>query len=271
MQQAAILAPAFVIKAEELPALNYLVPGHPRPRQVEWINRGTDQKLRRSSVEMLLRTLFVDVATPSVVRLHRHAGLRAIFGTNKERDLFASAFAAARAHNSTVTRYHVTAVFEGRDAAERAVGELESAGIPDRSISLLWLAAQFMDPDIKWRDGHSKLSVASAVAGGGVAGAMLGVAVLAIPGVGPVAAAGAIAASAVSSVATVSGIIGAAGGAIAKMLTDHDVDGVSATYYQQQIQRGKIFVSVDTRIAEGLGDVARRVIRQYGGRTSTRT
>jgi hypothetical protein len=114
------------------------------------------------------------------------------------------------------------------------------------------------------------LSVASTVAGSGVAGAVLGVALLAIPGVGQLAAAGAIATSALSSVATVSGIIGAAGGAIARMLTDHDVDGVSATYYQQQIRRGKIFVSVDTRIAEGQRDSARHVIRKHGGRTSTR-
>ena len=269
MQHNAILTPAFVVKAEELPALNYLLPGHPRPRLVEWINRGTDQKLRRSSVDMLLRTLFQDETTPSVVRLHKCAGLRAIFGTSHERDLFASAFATARARDISNTQHHVTALFDGQEHAERAVLELKSAGIPDSAISLLWLAGQFMDEDFRWCDGHSKLSVAGAVAGGGVAGAMLGVAVLAIPGLGPVAAVGAIAGSAISSVAAVSGVIGAAGGAIAKMLTDHDVDGVTAIYYQQQVRRGKIFVSVDTRIAEGKSDVARRAIRQYGGRTST--
>ncbi len=128
-----------------------------------------------------------------------------------------------------------------------------------------------MDTGSQWSEGHSRLSVAGAVAGSGVAGAVLGVALLAIPGVGQLAAAGAIAASAVSSVATVSGIIGAAGGAIAKMLTDHDVDGVSASYYQQQIRRGKIFVSVDIRIAEGRREAVRQVIRQHGGRTSTRS
>jgi hypothetical protein len=269
MQQDAILAPAFVIKAVELPALNYLAPGHPNPRRVEWINRATDQILRRSSVDMLLRTLFRDVDTPSVIRLHQFAGLRAIFGTSKERDSFGSAFAKARAVNTAGTRHYVTTIFDGRDQAERAVLELKNAGIPDSCISLLWLAGQFMDPDVRWSEGHSKLSVARVVAGGGVAGAMLGVGLLAIPGVGPVAAVGAIAASALSSVATVSGVIGAAGGAIAKMLTDHDVDGVSATYYQQEIRRGKIFVSVDMRIAEGQVGVVRQVLKQNGGRTPT--
>ena len=68
--------PAFVIKAEELVALNYLDRNHPRPRKLEWINRGTNQPLRRSSIEMLLRTLFREVETPSVVKLHQSAGLR---------------------------------------------------------------------------------------------------------------------------------------------------------------------------------------------------
>jgi hypothetical protein len=269
MEQDTILTPAFVIKAEELPALNYLPNGHPRPRQVEWINRGTDQKLRRSSVDMLLRTLFQDETMPSVVRLHQSAGLRATFGSSTERDSFASAFAAARAQNMVGKQHHVTALFDGRENAERAVSELKSAGIPGSAISLLWLAGQFMDDKTRWSEGHSTLSVARAVAGGGVAGAMLGVAVLAVPGVGPVAAVGAIVGSAFSSVAAVSGVIGAAGGAIAKMLSDHDVDGVSATYYQQQVRRGKIFVSVDTRIAKDQDEVVRRVIRLNGGRASS--
>jgi hypothetical protein len=270
MQHEQITMPAYVIKAEELSALNYLSPNHPRPREVEWINRGTDQKLRPSSVDMLLRTLFRDVASPSVVRLHRSAGLRAIFRTSKERDQFASQFATARARNDVTTRHHVTALFDDHEHADRAVSELKRAGIPEAAISELYLAGQFMDTDIKWSEGHSALSVAGAVAGSGVAGAVLGVALLAIPGVGQLAAAGAIAASALSSVATVSGIIGATGGAIARMLTDHDVDGVAATYYQQQIRRGKIFVSIDTRIAAGQHEVARRIIRESGGRTSTR-
>ena len=54
---------AFVIKVEELAALNYLAADHPRPSKVEWINRGTDQVLKSSSIEMLMRTLFQPVDT----------------------------------------------------------------------------------------------------------------------------------------------------------------------------------------------------------------
>jgi len=265
MLQDSAITPAYVIKPEELAILNYLAPGHPRPRDIEWINRGTDQKMRPTSVDMLLRTLFEDEPSPSVVRLRQSAGLRVIFRTEKERDQFAAAFAAAKNHETTEKPYLVTAIFNVRDQAEQAIAQLKEAGVPDGAISILWRASQFIDADHKWREGHSKLSVASAVAGGGIAGAMLGVAVLMVPGIGPIAAAGAIAASALSSVAAVSAAIGATGGAIARMLTDHDVDGVSATFYEQQIQRGKIFVSVDLRVAHGKEDIARQVLAQSGG------
>ena len=270
MPNPAITAPIFVIKPNELATLNYLADGHPRPLQIDWIDRGTDRKLRPSTVDMLLRTLFLDMASPSVVRLHRSAGLRAAFRSETDRDLFAKAFAAARDRESAAVSFLATAIFNDRHYAERAVADLRSGGIPERAISLLWRINQFIDPTVKWPDGHSKLGVAGTVAGSGVAGAVLGVAVMAIPGVGPVAATGAIAASAFSSIAFIGGLFGATGGALAKTLTDHDVDGVFAAYSEQQIRRGKIFVAVDTRIADGQRELIRQIFKQNGGRTSGR-
>ena len=265
MRQEAISIPAFVIKAEQLATLNYLPSDHPRPIEVEWINRGTDQRLRQSSIDMLLRTLFKDVASPSVVRLHRSAGLRVMFKSDRERDQFAGAFANAQKRESDNKLHIVTAIFDSREHAEQAVSALKDSGIPEKSITLLWRASQFIDAESEWPEGHSKMSIAGATAGGGVAGAMLDVA-----GVGPVAAAGALAASAFSSVAAVSGIIGATGGAVARMLTDFDVDSVSASYYEQQIKRGKVFVSVDTRIAEGQRELALEVLKDCRSRSSSR-
>jgi hypothetical protein len=259
------ITPAFVIKAEELPALHYLSPDHPQPLLHEWINRGTDQRMRRTSIEMLLRTLSHEEVSPSVARLHHSSGLRVTFRTSHERDVFAAAFANAHAQMSVRKRHLVAAMFDEQAHAERVVSELKAAGIPDGSISLLWRAGQFKDPDTGSWQGHSKLSVAAAAAGGGVAGAILGVAILFIPGVGLVAAAGAIAGSSFSSVASVSAIIGATGGAMARMLTDHDVDGREANYFERQIRRGKVFVSVDTRIAEGQRESARQILMQNGG------
>ena len=82
---------AFVIKPDELAALNYLSPDHPHPQRIQWINRGTDQELKPSTVAMLLRTLYLDIASPSVVRLHRSAGLRVVFRNERDRERFARA------------------------------------------------------------------------------------------------------------------------------------------------------------------------------------
>lgn len=261
---------AFVIKVEELAALNYLAADHPRPLRVEWINRGTDQVLKASSVDMLMRTLFEEAGSPSVEGLHHSTGLRAIFDSEEKRALFARALEEAKQREASQMSHLVTAIFNQREEAERAVQQLKSAGVADNSISLMWKASQFMDTANTWHEGHGALSIASAAAGSGIAGAILGIAILTIPGVGPVAAAGAIAASAFSSVAAVSGVIGATGGAIARMLTDHDVDGVSANFYAQQVGRGKVFLSVDPRIAGIEDEVIQQILQRNGGRSARR-
>ena len=268
MQPEASSPPSFVIKAEDLATLNYLDRNHPRPRRLEWINRGTNQKLRRTSIELLLRTLFREVTSASVLRLHQSSGLRAIFGTDQERERFARAFSKARDSETAKKHYVVSAIFDDREAAERAVSALRRSGVSEQGISLLWRASKFLDADYRWSEGHSSLSVVGAVAGSGIAGAMLGVAILFVPGIGPVATAGILATSALTSVATVSGVIGATGGAVAKMLTDHDVDGVHARYYEEEIRRGKVFVSVDTRHAAGGPADALQILKQRGGRTA---
>ncbi len=262
------LEPAFVIKAEEILAINYLASDHPRPRRVEWINRGTNQVMRPTTTQMLLRTLFQDVDTPSVLKLRETSGLRVVFRTEHDREMFSSAFAKAQAMEGEHRPYIATAIFEHRSDAEAAVADLRTAGVSAPSISLLCRASQFMDPGAKWPEGHSMTSVAGVVAGSGVAGAMLGIGFLIVPGIGPLAAAGAIASSAIGSAVSVSGIIAATGGAIAKMLTDHDVDGVSASYYDREIQRGKIFLSVDTRIAKQSRDVVHEIFVQHGGQAA---
>lgn len=260
-------APAFVIRAEDLPAVYYLAVTHPRPKSVEWINRGTNQRLRPTTTDMLLRTLFQPTDSPSVQRLRETAGLRIAFRSERDRALFANEFEKARERERAAKAHVVSAIFDSRDKAEEAISGLRAAGFPEHSISLLCRASQFMDPEAEWPKGHGPLDVAGAVAGSGVAGALLGLAFLLVPGVGTVAAAGAIATSAIGSVASVSGIIAATGGAIAKMLTDHDVDGVSAAYYDRQIQRGKVLVSVDSKVPKVDRALAQEILASFGGRT----
>lgn len=164
----------------------------------------------------------------------------------------------------------VSAVFDNREEARRAVTELRDAGIPESAISLVGRPDEGdsnVDGDDD-DDGAGKGSIAGAVAGGGVAGALLGVAALAIPGVGPLAAAGAIAASAIPTGAGVGAAVGATGGAIARMLSDHDVDSKDAEYYEGRVNEGGIFVSVDTRLAEGTSETVRAVLERCGGHTA---
>ena len=85
----------FVIKSDELIALNYLSGTCPVPVSVEWIERSTDRHLSPSRIEQLLRTYHRKDASPGVVKLRENAGIRAHFGSEHERNLFARAIADA--------------------------------------------------------------------------------------------------------------------------------------------------------------------------------
>lgn len=260
--------PAYVVKAADLSALYYLDTAHPRPRRLEWINRGTDQRLRPSTIDMLLRTMFRDTHTPSVQKLQDSAGLRAEFRSESERDSFARAFEQARGKLKETKDFILTSVFDQLEAANAAVVAIKAVGVPEDAISLAWRASNYLDQPYQPPKGHSLGEVTTGVVGGGIAGALFGVAVLFVPGVGPVAVAGALTASALGSVAGVSGVIGATGSAIAKMLSDHDVDGVEVGFYEQEIKRGKVFVSVDTRKCEDCRDEVVALFASMGGRTA---
>ena len=162
----------------------------------------------------------------------------------------------------------ISAVFDNREEARRAVTELRDAGIPDSAISLIGRPDDgdgVSDSD----DGAGKGLVAGAVVGGGVAGALLGVAALAIPGVGPLVAAGAIAASAVPTAAGIGAAAGATTGALARMLTDHDVESNDAEYYEERITQGGTFVSVDTRLAGTTPETVLIILERCGGHSAS--
>ena len=90
----------------------------------------------------------------------------------------------------------ISAVFDSRSEAEAAAADLRSAGISDDSLSVI-ARREGAEGDYGDADTHEVKEkgegLAKGVIGGGVAGALLGIAALAIPGVGPLAAAGAIA------------------------------------------------------------------------------
>lgn len=166
----------------------------------------------------------------------------------------------------------VSAVFDSRSEAERAVSELRSAGVGDDSISV-----------VAQRDGKTTTSdgdgvetgddtggFVKGVAGGAAIGTLLGIAALALPGVGPLVAAGAIATSAIPGAAATGALLGAATGGLAKILTDHGVGDEDAVYYEERINKGGVFVSVDSTTAGLSADEARDILYRFGGHSASR-
>lgn len=139
----------------------------------------------------------------------------------------------------------VTGLFDTYAAAERAVRDLEAAGVPYADISIV--ANQAGGPvEVVERD-HSG-AAAGAGTGAGVGGAvgagaglLAGLGMLAIPGVGPVVAAGWLVATAVG--AAVGAAAGGASGGIIGSLTDAGVSKEHANVYAEGVRRGGTLVT----------------------------
>ncbi|GAA4762594.1 hypothetical protein [Novosphingobium ginsenosidimutans] len=255
-----------VIKPEELSALDYLASDHPRPIAVQWINRGTDRPLRKQSIDLLLRTLFSDVLSESVVKLHRTSGLRVEFRSENERHRFARDLAAAKLIEQQNWTDRITMIFSEQTQASAAAEALVEIGISKTAVSILWRAGRFMDADTRWIEGHSLLSVAGATASGSIAGLALGVALIAVPGVGQIAAIGGLAASATSAAPALVGIFGATAAAIRKMLSDPDVEDVARKQFMERQNSSPVFVTVDLSLAQDAHMTATKIMKQHGGR-----
>ena len=163
----------------------------------------------------------------------------------------------------------VSAVFDDRSEAEAAVAELRTNGVSDSAISIV---AQ-EDGKSTTTDGagaEEATDFVGKVAAGAGIGTVLGIAALAIPGVGPLVAAGAIAASAIPGAALTGAALGAATGGLAKVLTDHGVSDEDAGYYEGRVNDGDVFVSVDTSDSAITSETATDVLNRFGGHSSSR-
>lgn len=140
-----------------------------------------------------------------------------------------------------------SALFDTHAEAERAVSQLRSLGINDTDLSVIAHhggTTTTRSGDGEVTDEHHR-SVLRGILGGGALGAGLGVAALAIPGVGPLAAAGAIAASAIPEAIGIGAAIGAIGGSLNEVLTKHGIDEEDAKYYDSRLKDGGVLVTVD--------------------------
>jgi uncharacterized membrane protein len=160
-----------------------------------------------------------------------------------------------------------SAVFDSHAEADRAVTELRSAGVRDSDISIV---AQHDGKNTSTDGAGEKTGdfVSKAALGAG-AGALLGVAALAIPGVGPLVAAGAIAESAIGGAALTGTAIGAAAGGLTSLLTKHGISDEDARYYEDRVNQGGVFVSVDSSATVDRERVS-EILHRAGGHNSSR-
>ena len=170
----------------------------------------------------------------------------------------------------------ISAVFDSRSEAETAVQELRSAGADTDRLSVVGRDeghTEISDGSGDATDDDAGKDIAKGALGGAGLGAILGVAALAIPGVGPLVAAGAIASSAIPGAAAIGAGVGASVGAVAGglsgYLTDHGVSEEDASYYESRINDGGIFVSVDASGGDISAEQAREILARNGGHSAS--
>lgn len=164
---------------------------------------------------------------------------------------------------------YVSAVFDTQSEAEHAVSELRSAGINDSAISLI-AEREGKHVTTDGTGAEAAQDVVGKTALGAGLGTAAGIAALAIPGVGPLVAVGAIAAAAVPGAALTGAAIGTVAGGLAGAFTDHGVNEADATYYEDHIGQGGVFVSVDTDGSPIHASAAQDILYRFGGHSSSR-
>ena len=168
----------------------------------------------------------------------------------------------------------ISAVFDNHSEAEAAARELREAGVPDDALSVIARGEEgrgdYGDAETHEVTEKGEGALKGGIVGAG-AGALLGIAALAIPGVGPLAAAGAIASSAIPEAAAIGAGAGALAGGLTGLLTKHGVSDEDARYYEDRINEGGIFLSVDASEAAIGAEEVRDILYRTGGHSSSRT
>jgi uncharacterized membrane protein len=150
----------------------------------------------------------------------------------------------------------VVALFDNFGTAENAIQRLVEEGFERDSISLV---ANDYTGDYTRHSHEGPGMVGAAGAGaalGGVAGLLLSLGALAIPGIGPIVAAGPLAA------ALAGAGIGAAAGGLTGALVNMGIPEDEAEYYAEGVRRGGALVTV--RCDDTQSDDAMTVLRRHG-------
>jgi uncharacterized membrane protein len=135
----------------------------------------------------------------------------------------------------------VCGLFERYEDASRALERLNEMGYGKDHISVI--APEDMVKDkLTGEFGSTEDTAKSGAVIGGVAGLLVGVGMIMVPGVGPILGAGALA-TALGSTAVGAGI-GAAAGGLRGALAEMGVPEAEATEYENGVKKGAILVTV---------------------------
>jgi hypothetical protein len=171
----------------------------------------------------------------------------------------------------------ISAVFDSRAGAERAVSDLRAAGVSESAVSII---AQRDGDNATATDGAGTVrddggtgsGMAKGLGIGAGVGALFGLAALAIPGVGPFIAAGALAQAfgAAGGAVAAGAIVGGTAGGLSGALMNYGVSEEDSRYYEERIGNGGVFVSVDTSSASIDSEKAWDILARAGGHSASR-
>lgn len=135
----------------------------------------------------------------------------------------------------------VTALFDDMSSAQQAVRDLVDAGFDRDHISLVANDASGKYKTYADRNGED-ITGEEGAGFGAVAGALIGLGAMLIPGIGPVVAAGPVLAALTG--AGVGAAAGAVTGGVTASLVDFGFDEETAHYYAEGVRRGGTMVVV---------------------------
>jgi hypothetical protein len=171
-----------------------------------------------------------------------------------------------------MAQFIASAIFDTEAEADCALAALRTAGIHNDSVSVM----ARHDGKTTTSTGSGEVtdegnsSLLRGLLGGGALGAGLGVAALAIPGVGPLAAAGVIAASVLPEAMAVGAVAGMAAGGINENLKKHGVNEDDSDYYGERLKTGGIFIAVDDTASDITREEALDILYRNGGHSASR-
>ncbi len=154
----------------------------------------------------------------------------------------------------------VTGLFDRYADAQRAVQQLEAAGVPHSDISIVASNAKGEHDHVGPHAGETAedagkgAGVGATV--GGIGGLLAGLGLLAIPGLGPVVAAGWLASTVVGL--GVGAVVGGAAGGLVGALTHAGVSEEDANAYAEGVRRGGTLVTA--KVADSLAPSVRSML-----------